>query len=450
MPSKEGIQRAGDVVIEELKLISTDNIVFDLTEFLVEVNIFEDMFSTFLQGNIVVSDSLNLIEKAKIVGEELLILRIKTPSFDSKIQKTFRIFKISDRNIIRDNNTQTFVMHFASIELFYDILLPLFLPFEGTVHEVAGRIYEDFINTNRTFQIDQAATKVKEIEQVTPLVVLNPTENKVKFVSPGWSPFKCISWLASKAIPKEGTAKNYLFFESTKAFYFGSVDYIFKESKENDLSIGTYSIAASNIRDGANTPNISREYFIAKDIEMIDTTDHVKNYTNGYLANRLITLDVYNKVYEVVDYDYVNEYEKQFHSSGEGKRSIPIFTKDTLRNAATDISFYPVNEKLFDNFKNNVNERIKDIYGNRKSSLLDLTNLRMVITVPGRTDVQVGRILYFTYPTLGAASEKDKTQRKEDLLYSGYYLITAIRHKINKNEHTMVMELVKDSLTLEE
>jgi hypothetical protein len=30
-------------------------------------------------------------------------------------------------------------------------------------------------------------------------------------------------------------------------------------------------------------------------------------------------------------------------------------------------------------------------------------------------------------------------------LYSGYYLITAIRHKINSLKHMMIMELVKDS-----
>jgi len=31
-------------------------------------------------------------------------------------------------------------------------------------------------------------------------------------------------------------------------------------------------------------------------------------------------------------------------------------------------------------------------------------------------------------------------------LYSGYYLITAIHHKVNKLDHEMVMEVIKDSL----
>lgn len=450
--ASEGIQRAGDVKIEQLKLISVDNVIYDLTEFLIELNIYEDMFSTFLQGNIVISDSLNLYDKAKLVGEEVLFLKVTTPTFPLSITKTFKIFKISNRNIVRDNNTQTFVMHFSSIELFHDITLPLFLPYEGKIHDVVGKIFEEFTQASRGYVLDESGrgVAIKEIEASTPLVILNETSNKVKFVAPGWSPFRCMTWLASKAIPKDDIAKNFLFFESNKAFYFGSIEYLLKDALENKLSIGKYSISASNIRDGANAPNIGRELFIAKDVEMVDTTDHIKNYTNGYLASRLILLDVFNKEYEPVDYDYVDEYQKQYHTSGKGSSAVPVFTKDTLRNPASDISYYPMNEKLYDNFKENINEKMKEIHGNRKSSLLDLTNLRLNITVPGRTDIQVGNILYFSYPALGPTDSSDGSLKKEDKLYSGYYLITAIRHKINKNEHQMVMEIVKDSLKLEE
>lgn len=446
--SEDTINKAGSVKIEELKLISNKNTIFDLTEFVVELNIYEDMFSNFMYGNMVVSDSRNLIENAPIIGEEYLVVKVVTPTFKSKISKTFRVFRISDRNIVRDNNTQTFVLHFASIELFYDILLPLFVPFEGDITSVVGEIFSNYIATSREYQISESSDEIKEIETETPLVVLNDSANKVKFVSPGWTPFKCINWLATKAIPKDGKAKNFLFFESNKAFYFGSIEHIYKEVVENDFYIGTYFLSASNIRDGDNTPDINREYFIAKDLEMIETTDHIKNYTNGYLANRLITLDVYNKEYKVNDYDHVKEYKNQFHTSGAGLVAKPTFTSDSLRNFATNISFYPVNPKLFNDFPDNVNEKMGEIYGNRKSSMLDLTNIKMNITVPGRTDVEVGRMLYFSYPALGPSSQEDNIDNKEDEQYSGYYLITAIHHKINKVDHSMTMEIVKDSLYL--
>jgi hypothetical protein len=81
---------------------------------------------------------------------------------------------------------------------------------------------------------------------------------------------------------------------------------------------------------------------------------------------------------------------------------------------------------------------------------MDLTNVKLHITVPGRTDVEVGNMLYFSYPAVEAGAKTDEEDRKEDKQYSGYYLITAINHKINNIEHTMTMELTKDSLTLGE
>ena len=48
MSAKEGLQRAGEVRIEELKLITSGNDIIDRNEFLVELNIFEDIFTNYI------------------------------------------------------------------------------------------------------------------------------------------------------------------------------------------------------------------------------------------------------------------------------------------------------------------------------------------------------------------------------------------------------------------
>ena len=448
MIGEQGLQRAGEVRIEQLKLINARDEVIDLSEFVVELNIFEDLFKNYLHGNIVLTDSRNIIDKYNIHGEEFLNVKLRTPSFpDSQIiQKTFRVFKLSDRTIVRDNNTQNFVLHFISIEFFYDMSLPLFAPFEGNITDVAGRIFTDFIASSRNFDVSETNNEVKENPAGTDLMVINDTSNKVKFISPGWSPFKCINWLATKAIPKDGTAKNFIFFESNKNFYFCTLEGLFKNAHENKNYLARYLISASNIREDGNSQNVNREMSLAKDVEMIESTDYIKNYTNGYLGNRLVYLDVFNKEYQLIDYDHVLNYEKQFHSSGKGTEAKPVFSKDTFRNFATNISFYPKNPKLFNDYADNISEKMGEIYGNRLSSMLELTNIKMNMTVPGRTDAEVGRLIYFEYPSMGGKEEGDTASTSQDKLYSGYYLITAIHHKVNKLNHEMVMEVIKDSL----
>ena len=450
---QEGIQKAGDVIVERINLVTSTNTIIDLSDFLVELNIYEDMFSNYMRGTVLLSDSRNLIELGPIFGDEFLSVTVSTPTFDKKIKKTFKVYKVSDRNVVRDNNTQTFILHFVSVEVYFDILLPLYTPFEGKITDIAKQIFIDYIAENRDYDFKGAGadSKVTEIGHDTPMYILNEASNDIKFVSPGWSPFKCLNWLASKAIPKNEKAKNFLFFETNKAFYFGSIEYLLKDVFENKNYIGEYSISASNQERTPEGRDINREYMIAKDVEMIETADTIKNYTNGYLASRLITLDVINKKYTSVEYDYTEEYSKQFHTSGDGSKAVPVFTKNGLRNPYTHTSFYPVNPRLFqqtktDFFKNNVSEKMGEIYGNRRSSLMDISNLRISMTVPGRTDVEVGKMLKFNYPGLGGRDRGDVSSELLDTQYSGYYLITAIHHKINKITHFMTMECVKDSL----
>ena len=448
MIGEQGLQRAGEVRIEQLKLINSSDEVIDLSEFVVELNLYEDLFKNYLHGNLVLTDSRNLIDKYNIHGEEFLNVKLRTPSFpDSEIiQKTFRVFKLSDRTIARDKNTQNFVLQFISVEFFYDVSLPLFAPFEGTVTDIAGRIFSDFLASSRNFNVSETNNEIKEDPKPTELIVINEASNKIKFISPGWSPLKCINWLASKAIPKDGTAKNFIFFESSKNFYFGTLENLFRDAHENKNYLGRYLISASNVRDDKSSQNVNREMFLAKDVEMVETTDYIKNYTNGYLGNRLVYLDVFNKDYQLIDYDHTLNYEKQFHSSGKGEEAKPVFNKDTFRNFATNISFYPKNPKLFNDYPDNISEKMGEIYGNRLSSMLELTNIKMNMTVPGRTDAEVGRIIYFEYPSMGAKDESDTASSAQDKLYSGFYLITAIHHKVNKLEHSMTMEVIKDSL----
>jgi len=448
MIGEQGLQRAGEVRIEQLKLINSSDEVIDLSEFIVELNLYEDLFKNYLHGNLVLTDSRNLIDKYNIHGEEFLNVKLRTPSFpDSEIiEKTFRVFKLSDRTIVRDKNTQNFVLHFISIEFFYDVSLPLFAPFEGTVTDIAGRIFSDFLATSRNFNVSETNNEIKEDLKPTELIVINEASNKIKFISPGWSPLKCINWLASKAIPKDGVAKNFIFFESSKNFYFGTLENLFRDAHENKNYLGRYLISASNVREDQSSQNVSREMFLAKEVEMVETTDYIKNYTNGYLGNRLVYLDVFNKEYQLIDYDHTLNYEKQFHSSGKGEEAKPVFNKDTFRNFATNISFYPKNPKLFNDYPDNISEKMGEIYGNRLSSMLELTNIKMNMTVPGRTDAEVGRIIYFEYPSMGAKDETDSGSSAQDKLYSGFYIITAIHHKVNKLEHSMTMEVIKDSL----
>ena len=102
---QDGLQTPGEVTIEELSLISTNGKSISLIDYLIELNLYESIFSNVISGEIILSDSANLIRHFPITGEEYLSVRLKTPGFDNdnkyKIEKIFRVFTVEDIKILK-------------------------------------------------------------------------------------------------------------------------------------------------------------------------------------------------------------------------------------------------------------------------------------------------------------------------------------------------------------
>ena len=220
MAVKKELSAPGDVDIEDLYIISAEGTHVFVLDYLVEFNIYEDIFSNFLTGDIVISDSANLIGSLPIQGKEYIVIKFTTPGMQDTVSKTFRIYSVTDRLVTNDRTTQLYTLNFCSQECLTDSVTPLYYPFEGSIDTVVDKIFNEYISNKRTFTVSPSGS-LSESKEKTQIKILTKTDNRVKFISPGWTPFKCINWLSSKAIPLNGESCNFLFWESNKNFYFG-------------------------------------------------------------------------------------------------------------------------------------------------------------------------------------------------------------------------------------
>ena len=71
----DAITKPGDVIITslDLSIISSED-PLDLKPFMMEINLYEDIFSPALHGSVIIRDSLNLIGRLPIIGDEILTL----------------------------------------------------------------------------------------------------------------------------------------------------------------------------------------------------------------------------------------------------------------------------------------------------------------------------------------------------------------------------------------
>jgi len=436
---QNAIQSPGEVSIDQLILVS-NNTYISLLDYLVELNIFESIFNNILSGDIVISDSRNLIKSIPIIGDEYLIVNFTTPGFDAKIHKTFKITSVEDRQIIRDQNTQLYTLKFISQEGVIDSLSPMYNAFSGDISALVEKIFTENIQTvrNLVFENGNVSGAVIPGLDKTPVVIFSETENNVKFVSPGWTPFDCINWLSKKSIPKSGKSCNFLFWETNKSFYFGSIEKLF----DLQNTIGNYKYAATSVMRG--TDDISEKMGLIQSVNIVNSFDYLSNLDNGYFASKFIGVDLIHKKRNNTYYDHVTEFNKYTHIVKSNPK--PIFNENTvIRNFDSHVRVYPVHPGIHNYIASNYSEKMNNIYGNRLSNMLDLNSLKLDITIYGRTDIEAGRTISIDFPDVSPAREQDITSSHLDQKYSGNYLITSIHHKINIAKHMITMEVIRDS-----
>ena len=447
----DGVSAAGDILINELTIISYDGHEIDLQPFLVELNLIEEIFSTCLYGNIMISDARGLIEKLPLIGEEYIRIDIKTPGTDFNITKTFRVYHISDRIMVNTDKSQSFTLHFCSPELFADALNKIHKTFEGRIDNVAETIYKNYLMTARNIKVDKDSNKFIESEDSTDMTILSESQNNVKFTSPGWGPIKCLSWLAAKAIPKDKKIADCLFFETCKNFYWGSISSIFDEYKTRKEVVAEYIYSPTNVNirkpgeavsvDGVQykVPDVQRDYKILQDFTILDSFNTLRDTQTGFYASQLITIDLLNKKFEYNDFDYIESYKDGSHLN-----KFAPFSKTQFRTPLSHVTVGFVHPNLYTGFADNVNEMIAKTKQARLSYIQGLSSMVVSGTVPGRTDMECGSVVAFSFPSLQPKSIEDSTGILDPQL-SGLYLLTCIRHKITSLKHNMIIEMVKDS-----
>ena len=117
-----GIQYAGEYEIEEIKLFSSSGNIIPLNGLMMELVIFENLFTASMSGQIAILDTNSVVLNLPVVGQEYISFKIKTASLGSEgtdiidfTENVFSIFKI-DKRIMADS-AEAITLHFASPEL---------------------------------------------------------------------------------------------------------------------------------------------------------------------------------------------------------------------------------------------------------------------------------------------------------------------------------------------
>jgi len=426
----KGVYYSENYHLEEIRLFATNGESIDLRKILRELSINEDIFSFSVSGYVKVEDALGLIEAFKLAGNEYIrIVYGKSADDPDKHEKTYKVYKLADRNNSGNFMSEYYTLYFCSDELTLSEQTKISKSYMG--YQVNDIIYDIL-----TEQLEIPTERISTIED---------TIGTYDFVVPRLKPFEAISWLSNYARPAEGIGADMLFFETKNGYNFRSLQSMFKDTTYRD-----FKYERKNLNDVEQPLEEKMKVIIS--FEFPKAYDVLQGINSGAFANKLISLDPIQRKKTQTTFNY-NKYNADTDTTSLNGNSIinnlknrfgkELYTGyDGSLKLATGNSNQEKNEYLSD-----TNSDTKDIYvetfiPNRTAqiALSMLTTIKIV--VPGFPGLMVGQVVEISLPSIQNNGELD-------INYSGKYLVTAARHIIQPSISTYqtILELAKDSGT---
>lgn len=417
---------------------ASDDVV-DLRPFLVELNIFEDIFSSTISGQVVLSDALGLVSNYRLNGTEFIEVGFeKVKDERIEINRTFRIYKLDNRVIDPSNTKESYVLCFCSEEFLLSEQYRISKSFKSTkISNIVGSILNDYLRVGSNFP----GTKKCYIEETTGVY---------DFVLPNKKIFETINWLSSYALPKNNNGADMIFFESVSGYQFWSLQTLYSQN-----SFDSYFYNPKNI---SNDPNQKVKNVLK--LEFLDSFDVLGGISKGTFSNRLISLDLLTREYKITDFDYKNYLQKNKPMNGFGVSNIEYKNRLGYRmyesppaesgleigalRLATSNSEQKKKVEEPDAVANDI--FIERYLPNRVSQIALSNYTRIRLNIPGNSELSVGMVIEFNAFNMIPETRSTKGQAKAfDKFYSGKYLITAVRHIIKPTSFITVVELAKES-----
>tara|TARA_Y100000114_G_C11755634_1_gene326715 strand:- start:473 stop:1984 length:1512 start_codon:yes stop_codon:yes gene_type:complete len=477
---KNEVAFAGEFYLQRCELISSSGLQADITNIIVEINLFEDIFKSTMTGSIIFVDTNNLTDMMPIIGQEFVAFKISTPGLDygklsfDYTENVFAVYEMGSR--IHDGGSDVVELKLCSPELLRNERTRVSKAFEGTVSETVLSILQDekYINTKKD-------------------IFIEPSVGVRKILSPNFHPFSLIKNLTQEAIAEENNSPHYLFFENTSGFNFRSLQSLFKQGIGGQYHYGDkgFEGATDGTADGGS---IVQAYKRILTLDIPQKQNQLLDVSGGMLGSTLIMHDIYNKKYLKSDFAYFRDHNIFERLEGDTQSYAPTkynyVAIDDLGNTVGSFSnakmhVHPTStteagldaqymeedpETVSDLVEQGVDSRLAqaeiarrqqergqqktnpNYAANNADKWLLQRQQRMHelkvgsilnMTIHGNTTVQAGQIIEVRIPVPGI----DHEGTGDSKLQTGRYLISKLRHTFSQTTrlHLCHLQATKDS-----
>ena len=455
------IEFAGDYFLPNVVLhnhegegLTPDKKGHDIKAIMQELNIYESIYKSGITGSVVINDATNIVGNLPIQGTETLSFRLSTPNVTTPLciinatQETgqpFHIYKLADKQQLSEG-MQLFTLHFGSREFMRNLRTKVSQAYNGNIAYQVIKILmdENYLDSKKKLYYE-------------------PTGNTNKFVVPNLNPFAAINMIAKRSVADKSNGVGYYFYETTKGFHFRSWASMITNQGEfarppkqqfyyQPLRMGSNSKATDQDK-------IEREYESVESYEFVNNFhDVASNTALGTYGHRVISHNLFDKSYDIADYNFHNEYRRTPHTDTVGYGSnnmFPVMDTPVDYDNVDNASDYPESRVSLQTTTPFLHDKDVGTYGldadidgektgqgiSQNNQIVNGTALRM--TVKGQSYIQAGDLITFN---LRDVNLHHSPEYPDDPRFSGNYIITKVRHQVTKDQYKMILECAKDSV----
>lgn len=424
------IAQSTQFVIKDLSIVSFDgSIKYDVRGIFEELNIFDNLMSPVMSGNILINDALGLSNKLKFDGSEYIEIDIvKDIDMPKKLffKKKFLIYKQSDRKQV-NQSSEMYILHFVSEEFTLSQQKKLQQFYKGEYSTIVERILKDHL------KVDKAAIeKTKGIKEI---------------VIPTLSPFDAIEYVAKRSVGTNGLP-DFLFWQNQLAYNFKSLSEIVKADTIAQIDFATKNLSEETTGQGA-----INEVFGARDVKVLSQFNFAESIVGGVYAGKFVGFDTLTRTVATTQISQDDVYKLTRHANNtKPNTQIPNKEKKTAdKMYDSNLTVYPFQYartqsewlKKKDSKSSNIIDDTHSYVLQRKAIFYNFIQKRLQISMPGNFMLMSGYNVQVNMP-----NRSQDVDIEGDKSLSGKYVITGVRHVIRFDKHETVLEVATDSTNL--
>ena len=475
----------GDFRAGEIILYSYGGSQLEISGMTAVVNVYQDLDSAFLSGNLMFIDSVGAVNKLPIIGNEFLEFKFRTPidaGGDEEMNATNHRFQVYEKRSVRSTqNTQAVALFFTSIESIRNERLRVSKSFTGSYAEMVDKMVKSdksLLNSKKDLFID-------------------PTKGVYKYTFPNCRPAEGVRHMTFLSEPINYKTPDYMFYENNRGFHFRCLESLYRESGDNTRNrpFVAFIDLLSAFNPNFSTPDVESESPITKpySFSFNDSYNTLRNTRRGMFGSVTYAHDLIDKKFIKSKLTYTNYYEQALHidaPTGAGA----VYQGIMPPGPAEFDDDYTVDDKSYGSTNKHQinrlhaskltkassadNRKYMDDYFARvfvvpatksnhifnsegmesdprmtgKQNLSEATRdyFSMNIDVPGNFTYNVGDLVWCEVPSYNAAGmTTDSKVMREDVIdpfLTGRYLISKLHHQIDMidQKHTTAMTVVRN------